>query len=222
MGMVLNRKEVTASFWKELQMKESLLQQKSRAKWVKEGDMNSKYFHSLLKYCRRICNVVLLNENGEWIEEVEEIKFGIKKHFEDNFVESCHNLPNLDGLTFNKISALDVDLLLEPFTEEEIKEEVWLCDGDKSPGLDGFNLRIIKQFWDLMKNEVLAFFNEFYGKASIPKVIPKHNNPQGLGDFRPICLTDCLCKILAKVLASRIRRVLPGIISKCQSAFLGG
>lgn len=31
-------------------------------------------------------------------------------------------------------------------TEEEVKEEVWDCDGNKSPGPDGFTLEFFKVF----------------------------------------------------------------------------
>lgn len=77
-GVVVNQREVSASLWKEIHVNESLLAQKSRAKWIKEGDMNSKYFHSLMKYRRRICNVVILRDNGEMVEDFEEVKLFVK------------------------------------------------------------------------------------------------------------------------------------------------
>lgn len=69
--VVLKRKEVSAKFWKDIHLKESLLYQKSRARWIKDGDVISKYFHSLLKYRRRRGNIKLLDENGGLLEDVE-------------------------------------------------------------------------------------------------------------------------------------------------------
>lgn len=34
--------------WKNLQYKESLIRQKSMQKWVREGDIKTRYFHSVM------------------------------------------------------------------------------------------------------------------------------------------------------------------------------
>lgn len=51
-------------------------------------------------------------------------------------------------------------------------------------------------------------------------LIAKYRNPQNLSQFRPIFLVGCLYKILAKVLAIRMRRVIGKVIDNCQSAFV--
>ncbi|XP_057443833.1 uncharacterized protein LOC130735985 [Lotus japonicus] len=38
---------------------------------------------------------------------------------------------------------------------EEIKSAVWECGADKSPGPDGYNFRFIKEFWELLKDDIL-------------------------------------------------------------------
>ena len=44
--------------------------------------------------------------------------------------------------------------------------------------------------------------------------------PQSLNDFRPISLVGSLYKILAKLLANRLRQVIGSVISEAQSAFV--
>jgi hypothetical protein len=46
------------------------------------------------------------------------------------------------------------------------------------------------------------------------------DNPQKLTDFRPISLVISLYKILAKVLANRLRQVVGSVVSEVQSAFV--
>jgi len=52
--------------------------------------------------------------------------------------------------------------------------------------------------------------------------VPKKENPSNLNDYRPISLVGYLYKVLSKLLANRLKRVLPGVIDQNQSAFLKG
>lgn len=68
---------------------------------------------------------------------------------------------------------------------EEIKEAVWSCDSSKSPGPDGFTFGFIKDFWEVMKEEVVAFVQEFHRNGRLVRglnaafivLIPKKENP---------------------------------------------
>lgn len=51
---------------------------------------------------------------------------------------------------------------------------------------------------------------------------PKNANPRSLKEYRPICLVGCLYKIVSKVLANRINKVLKNLIFQSQPAFVPG
>lgn len=72
---------------------------------------------------------------------------------------------------------------------------------------------------------MMALFNE---TGCIPKgcnasfiaLVPKVRNPIQLDQYRPISLVGAIYKIIYKVLAGRIKNVLPMIINECQTVFL--
>ena len=51
-------------------------------------------------------------------------------------------------------------------------------------------------------------------------LVPKTNNPAKMTEFRPISLSNVIYKLISKVLANRLKLILPQIISENQSAFI--
>ncbi|GAU13743.1 hypothetical protein TSUD_82520 [Trifolium subterraneum] len=159
---------------------------------------------------------------------VDEIKGFVKNFFENNFKERWENRPNLNGVPFSSLSETDNLLLLAPFSIDEVREVIWSSDGNTCPGPDGFNFNFLKACWEIIKGDIMEFLHEFHCNATLPKaitasflaLIPKKDHPQVLSDYRPICLVSSLYKILSKVLAGRLKKVLGKLISKVQSAFL--
>jgi len=149
-------------------------------------------------------------------------------HFFNMVLEETWKRPMLGGLSFKQLTQQQKEELENPFSIEEIEEALVDCDGNKSPGPDGFNLKFFKSFWSLFKDEVVTMFHEFHGSPWLPKaftsyflaLIPKCESPQQALDFSPISLLGSLYKLIAKVLAARLKKVLPELISPNQSAFL--
>jgi hypothetical protein len=227
---VLLRKGCFTELWKLLKSKDALNFQKSRAKWLKKGDANSNYFHACVKNRGRQNSIKALRVSDGWIEGVDNIKAETVRFFTNHFSASAGVRPLLNGIQFPLLSEAENALLIVPFSMEEIEAVVKDSDGNKSPGPDGFNFTFIKEFWGLMRGEFRIMFDQFYGNASLPKgilsyfltLIPKVKNPEKLGDYRPISLLGCIYKLLSKVLAARLAKVMGSIISASQSAFLKG
>ncbi|CAJ2628008.1 unnamed protein product [Trifolium pratense] len=177
---------------------------------------------------RRRNQLVALRDGEGWVQGVKEVKTFVKNFFAHNFEEEWNNRPNLDGIQFKTLSESDNFFLLAPFSTDEVRDVVWSCDGNKCPGPDGFNFNFLKACWDILKDDIMNFLHEFHRYATLPKAItasfltllPKKDHPQALSNYRPICLVGCLYKIVSKVLAARLKKVLGNLISECQSAFL--
>ena len=103
-------------------------------------------------------------------------------------------------------------------------------EGDKALGPDGFTMTFYHHCWGVVERDVLAVFEEFYQHSKFKKslnatfiaLIPKKNGASNIRDFRPISLMGSVYKILAKVLANRLKEVLYQLISESQNSFVGG
>lgn len=101
-------------------------------------------------------------------------------------------------------------------------------EGAKAPGLDGFNFALFKACWEIVHPDVLRFIKEFHQdgiinkglKNSFTTIIPKREGPSELSCYRPISLVGSIYKLLAKVLAERLKKALPEVIGDSQVAFI--
>jgi hypothetical protein len=120
--------------------------------------------------------------------------------------------------------------LKHSFEEREVLEVVKGMNRDKAPGPDCFFMAFFQEFCDLIKIDIMGGFIDFHACRKFEKgrnttfiaLIPKQVGEINLKDFRPISLVSGVYKIIAKVLANRLRRVVEKVISKPQNAFVKG
>ena len=172
-----------------------------------------------------ICSVLV---DGVRIEGVHPVRHAIYTHFAQHFKSQSEVRPSVSNLQFRSLSVVEGGGLIKPFSVEEVKEAIWDCDSFKSQGLDGVNFGFIKDFWLDLKDDVMRFVSKFHRNGKLAKginstfivLIPKVDNPQRLNDFRPISLVGSMYKIIAKLLANRLRLVISSVVFETQSAFV--
>jgi len=168
--------------------------------------------------------------NGNCCEEPQKVKDEVHSYFEKRFQAQVNFGVNLDGVLLREIGAADNERLCSTFNDEEILEAVDQCEGTKSPGPDGFNFNFIKSNWNIIRADIINVIQCFYETGYIPRgcnasfitLIPKKESPISLGDYRPISLVGCVFKLIAKILANRLKGVLENVIDMKQFAFLSG
>lgn len=224
------REKTRADFWACDRLRESLWRQKSRAKWVKQGDRNTRFFQAFANNRFRRNFIGTMEVNGTLIENHEQIKEEAENYYKSVFSNQNWSRPRLGGGLNRQIQELDLRMLESPFLMEEIVATVKECDSFKAPGPDGYNMAFVKKSWNVIKNDVFKFFQEFHANGILCKginsifvtLIPKIEGAARFKDYRPISMIGWLYKLLAKVLANRFKRVVPYFVGETQAAFICG
>ena len=122
------------------------------------------------------------------------------------------------------------DQLLRPFSRDEVESAMNQMEPGTAPGSDGMPPLFYQSFWSLMGDEVCFAVLDCLNNCKIPDVInhtnitliPKVKSPENITEFRPISLCNVVYKLVSKVLANRLKMVLPTVVSENQSAFQAG
>lgn len=117
---------------------------------------------------------------------------------------------------------------MQEIAEEEIKVAIWGLHPDKAPGPDGFTIAYYRQHWQIIKKDLVRMIKNVFikkkmggfTKSSYLALIPKDVRPSTFSRFRPISLCNSSYKTITKIIANRIKKVLPEIISKNQGGFV--
>ena len=121
---------------------------------------------------RRLKNEVKgVEVGGIWCEEPCTVRAEAKKLFENRFKATRDFGVRLEAVELKSLSHEDNLSLVAEFSEEEVRDAVWHCEGSKSPGPDGFNFNFIKNNWEVLKGEIVAAWLTFTLQVIYPRVV---------------------------------------------------
>ena len=101
---------------------------------------------------------------------------------------------------------------------------------DKSPGEDGITAEFYQEYWFLIQDELTQILKEtFFDKTlsesqrlGMISLLYKSGEREDIKNWRPITLLNVDYKICSKILAERLKIVLPSIIETDQKGFVKG
>ena len=119
----------------------------------------------------------------------------------------------LEGLEGRVLKAMNAQLL-RPFGDEEVDTYLAQMHHLKSPSLDGFSTCFYQKAWSIIRPEVcravIEFLNDniFYDAVNATNIvlITKVRSPTKIIKYQPISLWNVIYKLVAKVLANRMKR----------------
>lgn len=219
--------EIRKEFFDSEKQYEIFLKQKSRINWLSVGDKNSKYFHSTLQERRRSNCFSTIDQNLQNSGDLVKDK---GKEFFRNLLkeEGCVNDRDLLQVIPSPISLEDNKLMCEIPDAEEMKNVVFSMAADSAPGPDGITAVFFIACWEIVHMDVVLAVQAFFTgdklsrgwKATFLALVPKKEKPSNFSEFKPISLCNVCYKFIAKILANRMAKLLPKLISPEQGAIV--
>ncbi|XP_048617726.1 uncharacterized protein LOC125589247 [Brassica napus] len=217
-------------------IEESFLRQKSRITWLQQGDQNSLFFFKIVQ-SRTSYNMIrqLTLPSGEVITDLHKIKGIAASHFENFLNQSPQTAALTDSAQLTDLLDFrcpnhTAQLLTHPISEAEIRNVLFSMPSSKAPGPDGFPADFYRASWDIIKKDFIIAVHFFFMFGFLPRgvnatiltLIPKHGDAREIKDYRPISCCNILYKVISKILANRLKVLLPELIEPNQCAFVKG
>uniref|UniRef100_A0A803QEG0 Reverse transcriptase domain-containing protein n=1 Tax=Cannabis sativa TaxID=3483 RepID=A0A803QEG0_CANSA len=224
--------EVRKALNEALERREIYWKQRARVSWLREGDKCSKFFFlSATIRGRRNAIESILDSNNVWLTRRSAIGNEFTRFLKDIFTDTgsgsglnCSNMIN------DCLSPMEKEELVKAPDYDEIRRTLFAMGSNKAPGPDGMSVTFFKHYWEAVGDDFCEVVSDFFFTCVMHKgvnatnlvLIPKVQNPKRTNHFRPISLCNVSYKVISKIIANRIKPILPRITSLTQSAFVPG
>ena len=211
---------------------------RSRIQHWEEGEKSTKYFFGLEKRNSKEKSwSKIFDKNGHTLIGTRDIQNRQVEFYKDLY--KSQNLSNnaaerafflsSDNVT-KQLSDESKELLDSDISLEEMKKALIKMKNNKSPGPDGLCIEFYKLYWSVIADDLYDVFitgledrQLAYTQylATIVLLYKKGPRPD-IRNWRPIALLNTDYKLLSKIFAERIRKVLPEIIHSDQKGCVSG
>ena len=185
--------------------------QRSRDRFIKEGDRNTSYFHAIASQRKRKKKIDVLDGPLGPVDSDAEMLSVASDFYKNLFAREERANISLGNNFWDPRDLLtpeESEGLEKPFTEEVIKQAVFDSYASCAPGPDGFSFLFYQKFWDLIKTDFMSLVRDFESGSlnvarlnyAIITLIPKEPDARDMKKFRPISLGNCSLKIILKLL----------------------
>lgn len=191
--------------------------------WLKDGAQNIQYFHRIVKgqqARRRISSLTC--EDGPGTTDENKIKSEILGFYETlvGVADSSYSggdVEKLSSLFSLKFGNNLQEFLAVGVSEEEMLYVIKQMPSNKAPGLDGYTVEFFRAAWNTVGSQVIAEVKEFFLSRQLLKEFNataflwfQNAHIQKRFTFFDVTL---YINVYPKILANRIRRCLPSLIS---------
>ncbi|KAL3696583.1 hypothetical protein R1sor_010659 [Riccia sorocarpa] len=210
---------------------------RSHLTWVKQGDACTKFFFATLqsKQAREKMEIIV-TEEGETITQDTQIMKVVHDYYTDIYAQppitewNIQERTRVMQLIKAKVPDAENQRLIEELCMQELTTTVENMAREKAPGEDGIKVEVLLASWSWSSQGCLLLLLEFWKNKSlgcknvraVVKLLPKCEEKQFLRNWRPISLLPIIYKIAARILATRIKSLIPMLVDSEQAGFVDG
>ena len=202
---------------------------RAHATIIKDHEKNSKYFFALEKknYNKKV--MAKLRDGKQIISKPKEILEKQKQFYEELYTTNPEVKFTLTNNTNIRLTQEDRIALDQPIQLSEVAKAIQSLKRNKSPGYDGlttefyqfFGNKLDKVYYEAIKYAFSKKELHTSARRGIITLIPKKDKDSlWLKNWRPLTMLNVDYKIIAKAVATRLKLVLPYIISDNQAGFM--
>ncbi|MCI4381688.1 hypothetical protein PGIGA_G00254930, partial [Pangasianodon gigas] len=200
------------------------------------GEKTGKLLARQLREKNTSNTIPVIKQGDRQIFVAKDINKTFQQYYEKLYTSTTHTkfvqneikdfLSNVDVF---RLQPEQLEEMESPISLSEIKEVISSMKTGKSPGADGLPVEYYKEFVDVIAPILNKVYQEMFRKRRAPptlnetliSLIPKKGRDlTEPSNFRPISLLNVDLKILTKILANRLQKVLPNIIHPNQVGFM--
>ena len=170
---------------------------------------------------RRNRILALKDEVSDWIHDG-----AIRKAMVRDFFISLYSKEHVACLFlvtggFTSVNSRCCDFMFNPVTKKDIRQTLFSMGGLKAPGLDGLHALFFQSQWEVVGGSLCELVFKFLHDPTSVKdinqtyisLIPKIDHPELVKHFCPISLCNVAYKLLTKILANKLKPMMPSIIA---------
>ena len=206
---------------------------RAKAVFLENSEKSTSYFLRREKERSSKKSMEKLEVDGRTIDDVSEIVEACRDFYIDLFSAEGINSALLDDFLggLPKLQSVDTEKCEGLISYDECKEAISQMANLKTPGGDGLPKEFYQKFFYLIGNAFVEMVNFCFmfdsltdsQRESLITLLCKNMDKKTLLSFwRPISLLNCDYKIIAKVLANRLKVVMPKIVEKDQTCAIVG
>ena len=207
---------------------------RSRFKWHYEGEKPTRYFHNMEKSKgKQKMWDKIEDSSGNIVTETRDILRVQREYYQNLFTSEPVDIDMQNKFCSkleNKLTREQSNMLENELEFSEVRKAIQLMKNNRSPGPDGIPIEFYKKFWEQIKDILLKVYRHSFeiGELSYSQYLAiiillyKEGAREILKNWRPISLINVDAKILSKVLANRLKLVLPFLINTDQKGCIQG